>query len=75
MTMVNFTVSFIYFHCFINLHLKNMYVVDERIVIIFVSDCPSFLQNQLILLIKKGVCGSVVVKALRYRPAGHGFDS
>jgi len=50
--MVDFIASFIYLHYFINLQLKNMYIVDERIVIIFISNSPPFLQNQLILLIK-----------------------
>jgi len=35
--MVNFIASFIYLNYFIHLHLKNVYIVDERIVIIFVS--------------------------------------
>ena len=42
MTMVNFIASCNYLHNFMNLHLKNIYIVDKRIVIIFVSNSPSF---------------------------------
>ena len=37
------------------------------------SDFLLVLINDNIIII--GVCGGVVVKALHYKPAGHGFDS